>query len=109
MGEVEGSFQRLAMEGIEAHADVRAYLEAAESLAEVVGASLKELGIHTRTGMEILAIERNERWIYRPRAARSLQANDRLLAIGANIRRRSIASRLRGEARNPDRPPSLSG
>lgn len=50
--------------------------------AEVVGATLKDLRMHTRTGMEILAIERDDRWIYRPRATRAVQAHDRLLAIG---------------------------
>lgn len=50
--------------------------------AEVVGATLRELRIHTRTGMELLAIERNDRWVYRPRSTQSLQAGDRLLAIG---------------------------
>ncbi|MDX1620105.1 MAG: TrkA C-terminal domain-containing protein [Nitriliruptorales bacterium] len=46
------------------------------------GKTLGELGIHTQTGMEVLAIERSERWIYRPRSGRQLVAGDRLLAIG---------------------------
>ncbi len=50
--------------------------------SEVDGRTLSELQIHTRTGMEVLAIERNDRWIYRPRSSRQVQAEDRLLAIG---------------------------
>jgi uncharacterized protein with PhoU and TrkA domain len=50
--------------------------------SEVEGATLSELRIHTRTGMEILAIERNDRWTYRPRSTRRLQVGDRLLAVG---------------------------
>jgi uncharacterized protein with PhoU and TrkA domain len=38
--------------------------------------------LHTETGMEVLAIQRNERWSYRPRRTRTLEAGDRLLAIG---------------------------
>lgn len=50
--------------------------------SEVVGRTLSELRIHTQTGMEVLAIERNDRWIYRPRSRTSLAAGDRLLVVG---------------------------
>ncbi len=50
--------------------------------SEADGRSLRELEIHTATGMEILAIQRDDRWRYRPRGTRRLQAGDRLLAIG---------------------------
>lgn len=50
--------------------------------SEVVGRALGEMRIHTETGMEVLAIQRGSRWVYRPRAARKLAAEDRLLAIG---------------------------
>jgi uncharacterized protein with PhoU and TrkA domain len=50
--------------------------------SRVEGRSLKELRLHTETGMEVLAIQRNERWLYRPRRTRTLAAGDRLLAIG---------------------------
>jgi uncharacterized protein with PhoU and TrkA domain len=43
---------------------------------------LGELRLHTETGMEVLAIQRGPRWVYRPRATRTLVAGDRLLAIG---------------------------
>ena len=48
----------------------------------VVGRTLGELRLHTRTGMEVLAIERNGRWIYRPRRTRTLEAGDRILVVG---------------------------
>ncbi len=68
----------------------RALAEAEEIVAdaivaetsEVVGRTLSELRIHTRTGMEVLAIERGGRWIYRPRSRRELAAGDRLLVVG---------------------------
>lgn len=50
--------------------------------SEVVGRSLSELRIHAQTGMEVLAIERGGRWIYRPRSRRALAAGDRLLMVG---------------------------
>jgi uncharacterized protein with PhoU and TrkA domain len=64
--------------------------EADEIVAEAIiapgsraeGRSMKELRLHTETGMEVLAIQRNERWSYRPRRTRTLEAGDRLLAIG---------------------------
>ncbi len=64
--------------------------EADEIVAEAVVAAgsrvedhtLAELALHTETGMEVLAIQRDERWVYRPRRARRLCAGDRLLAIG---------------------------
>jgi uncharacterized protein with PhoU and TrkA domain len=48
----------------------------------VDGRMLGELRIHTDTGMEVLAIQRGSRWVYRPRSTRTLKAEDRLLAIG---------------------------
>jgi uncharacterized protein with PhoU and TrkA domain len=50
--------------------------------SEVVGRSVGELAIHTRTGMEVLAIERADRWLYRPRSTQALRVGDRLLAVG---------------------------
>ncbi|HEX2028313.1 MAG TPA: TrkA C-terminal domain-containing protein [Nitriliruptorales bacterium] len=68
----------------------QALSEADEIVAEAVvapgspaeGRSLADLKVQTETGMEVLAIERERRWVYRPRSARLLHANDRLLAIG---------------------------
>lgn len=46
------------------------------------GSTLRDRRVHTNTGMEVLAIDRSGRWIYRPRGRRELRAGDRLLAIG---------------------------
>lgn len=67
--------------------------------SEVVGRTLSELQIHTQTGMEVLAIERGGRWIYRPRSRRALAAGDRLLMVGPE----ESAPRLR-EWVGDDRP-----
>lgn len=50
--------------------------------SEAEGQSLGELKLQTETGMEVLAIERESRWVYRPRSSHRLRAGDRLLAIG---------------------------
>lgn len=69
-----------------AHALAEADEIVAEALvepgSEADGSRLGDLHTPTETGMEILAIERRGRWIYRPRANQTLQAGDRLLAIG---------------------------
>ncbi|HSJ46744.1 MAG TPA: TrkA C-terminal domain-containing protein [Euzebyales bacterium] len=46
------------------------------------GSSLRELSIETESGMYVLAINRDGRWIYRPRGYRALVVGDRLLATG---------------------------
>lgn len=50
--------------------------------SRVEGRTLSELRLHTETGMEILAIDRRGRWLYRPRSTRRLETGDRLLALG---------------------------
>jgi uncharacterized protein with PhoU and TrkA domain len=50
--------------------------------SEAADRTLGELRLHTATGMEVLAIHRRGRWIYRPRRSRTLEGGDRLLAIG---------------------------
>ena len=50
--------------------------------SEVAGRTLGELKVHTATGMEVLAIERADRWRYRPRRSTRLEVGDRLLALG---------------------------
>lgn len=67
--------------------------------SDVVGQTLSDLRIHTQTGMEVLAIERGGRWIYRPRSRRGLEAGDRLLVVGPE----ESAPRLR-EWVGDDRP-----
>jgi uncharacterized protein with PhoU and TrkA domain len=72
--------------------------------SEVDGRSLGELRVHTETGMEVLAIDRKGRWLYRPRSTRRLQAEDRMLAIGPE----EGALRLR-ELCGDDRPEGEDG
>ena len=67
-----------------------ALAEADEIVAETVvsdgsaaaGRSLRALSLRTETGMDVLAIQRGGRWIYRPRGSTSLQSGDRILAVG---------------------------
>jgi uncharacterized protein with PhoU and TrkA domain len=50
--------------------------------SDAAGRSLRDLSLRTETGMEVLAIQRGGRWIYRPRGAQTLAANDRVIATG---------------------------
>ncbi len=82
---------RLVEDELPPHPVISAALaEADEIVAEAIvaeasrcaGKSLGQLRLHTETGMEVLAIQRRQRWFYRPRSTRVLEAGDRLLAIG---------------------------
>jgi uncharacterized protein with PhoU and TrkA domain len=77
--------------GEELHPVIQLALEESEEVAsETVveqgspadGRSLSELQLETETGMLVLAVQRGRRWIYRPRPGLTLQAGDRLIAIG---------------------------
>ncbi len=68
------------------------------------GRTLSETRFHTRTGMEVLAIQRDGRWLYRPRSTRTLQAGDRLLTLGPE----EGAPRLRDVCGDP-RPENPDG
>lgn len=75
----------------------------AESDAD--GATLAELRIHTTTGMEILAIQRGHRWIYRPRRPQGVAAGDRLLVLGPHDGLAVLRARCRDP--RPDEETSL--
>ena len=62
--------------------------------------TLRAHRVHTNTGMEVLAIDRRGRWIYRPKSRRELRAGDRLLALGPEegaLRLRELAGDVRPE------------
>lgn len=69
--------------------------------AEAAGRTLGELHLQTETGMEVLAIQRGSRWIYRPRSTRSLQPNDRILALGPEEGTEKLRE-MCGDPRPPD-------
>ncbi|MEX0952395.1 MAG: TrkA C-terminal domain-containing protein [Nitriliruptoraceae bacterium] len=102
----------IELDGIPHPIIAAALSEADEIVAEALvaegsvidGRSLSELRLHTETGMEILAIQRRNRWFYRPRPTRVLQAGDRLLAIGPE----EGAPRLR-EWCGDERPEGVEG
>ncbi len=72
---------------------------------DAAGRTLNELKLRTRTGMEVLAVQRAGRWLYRPRVTRTLAEGDRLLVIGPE---EGIAQlrRLTGDARDRTGVPS---
>jgi uncharacterized protein with PhoU and TrkA domain len=49
---------------------------------DAVGKTLRDLRLRTEMGMEVLAIQRGGRWIYRPRASQTLLAGDHVIAVG---------------------------
>jgi len=59
------------------------------------GRSLKQLRVETETGMFVLAVQRGQRWIYRPRAGFVLRAGDRLIAVGPEDGEVELASLCR--------------
>ncbi len=68
--------------------------------SEVAGSTLGELNLHTEVGMEVLAVQRAQRWTYRPRRRHRMQAGDRLIAIGPEEgapRLRSLCGDVRPE------------
>jgi uncharacterized protein with PhoU and TrkA domain len=82
---------RLVEEGEELHPVVAEALEASDAVAvdRVVsggsradGRSLKDLSFKTETGMLVLAVQRDGRWIYRPGSRFELRAGDRIVSIG---------------------------
>ena len=50
--------------------------------SDAEGKSLRDLQMRTEVGMEVLAIQRGGRWIYRPRASQTLLAGDKVIAVG---------------------------
>ena len=46
------------------------------------GRSLSELRVENETGMFVLAVQRGQRWIYRPRGTFTLAEGDRLISVG---------------------------
>jgi len=53
-----------------------------EEASQADGRSLKELSIETETGMFLLAVQRGQRWVYRPRPQFVLRAGDRVISVG---------------------------
>lgn len=69
---------------------VEALAEADEIVTECIvadgstaaGRSLRALSLRTETGMDVLAVQRGDRWIYGPRGDLTFLAGDRVLAVG---------------------------
>jgi uncharacterized protein with PhoU and TrkA domain len=81
-----------------AEADEIVVSEVVSAQGEAVGKSLRDLALRTETGMEILAIQRGGRWIYRPRAAQQLHEGDRVIAVGPEDGVEDLATLFEGRA-----------
>ncbi|HZD80540.1 MAG TPA: TrkA C-terminal domain-containing protein [Actinomycetota bacterium] len=77
--------------GEELHPVIQMALEETEETAtetivdegsQAAGRSLRDLQLETETGMFVLAVQRGRRWIYHPRGRFTLQAGDRIIAVG---------------------------
>jgi uncharacterized protein with PhoU and TrkA domain len=100
-------------QGVELHPVIAMALEATEEVAaetrveagsRAQGHSLKELALQTETGMSVLAIQRGRRWLYRPRAALTLEAGDRLISIGPEEGADELEAICRSGESRPDDP-----
>ena len=85
------SMTRLVERGEDLHPIVAEAIEASDAVAaeaivqpgsEADGKTLKELSFKTETGMTVLAVQRDGRWIYRPPGRFALRAGDRVIATG---------------------------
>jgi len=85
-----------------AEADEIVVSETVYSSGEAAGKSLRELALRTETGMEILAIQRGGRWIYRPRAAQKLLEGDRVIAVGPEDGAEDLATLFGGPPAEED-------
>ncbi|MCA1832321.1 MAG: potassium channel family protein [Actinomycetota bacterium] len=61
------------------------------------GRTLKDLQLRTDIGMEVLAVQRGERWTYRPRGIFTLASGDRIIATGPEDGAEEMASLFSGE------------
>lgn len=107
---------RLAEEPDEVHPVIRAALaDTDEQIADVrvavdselAGRSLGELRLRTSVGTEVLALQRHGRWLYKPRATRRIETEDRLLVLGPEegiARLREMA----GDVRDPEESDELA-
>ena len=66
------------------------------------GASLSELGLDIEPGYHLLAVRRDNRYLYRPRGHVRLQAGDQLIAAGPDEGRSHLAERCGWRLRHDD-------
>jgi uncharacterized protein with PhoU and TrkA domain len=67
------------------------------SNSKAISKSLNKLNISSKTGVRILAIRREKRWIYGPRSTETLQKDDILLCIGPEEGISQLNKLLKGE------------
>ncbi|MGZ4105330.1 MAG: potassium channel family protein [Actinomycetota bacterium] len=80
-----------------AEADEVVVQQTVSEAGAAAGKTLRELALRTETGMEILAIQRGGRWIYRPRAGQALAVGDHVIAVGPEDGVDELAVLLGGE------------
>lgn len=56
-----------------------------EECSPIVGKTFSELKLETETGLHVMAIKREERWVYAPKGHTKVQAGDILIARGSRI------------------------
>lgn len=97
---------RLAESPDETHPVIRAALSDTEERVNdavvhegspMVGRTLRDLKLRTATGADVLALQRQGRWINKPRSSRALETGDRLVVLGPE----EGLAQLRGWAGDP--------
>ncbi|MFI5384361.1 MAG: potassium channel family protein, partial [Methanosarcina thermophila] len=56
-----------------------------EKCSPIVGKTFYELKLETETGLHVMAIKRDDRWVYAPKGNTVIQAGDMLIARGSRI------------------------
>ncbi|MDD1772855.1 MAG: potassium transporter TrkA [Methanomassiliicoccales archaeon] len=72
--------------------------------SDMVGRSVKELGVESETGMRIIAIKRGKRWIYDPEEEIVLKAGDTMIVRGTDDGYDILRSYANGEEKWPIYP-----
>lgn len=72
--------------------------------SDMVGRSVRELGVESETGMRIIAIKRGKRWIYDPEEEMVLKAGDTMIVRGTDDGYDILRSYANGEEKWPVYP-----
>lgn len=101
----------LVLKGIKPHPVFKMVMEESDEMiirvkicesSELIDNSLGELLLATRTGMTVIAIRRNESWIYGPDKNTILDENDTLIAKGNETGANILDKLARGEIKLED-------
>lgn len=80
-------------------ADEKIFRVEVSSKSKACNQKIGDLGVESETGMRIIAIRREECWIYNPRSDTSLKANDWLITRGTDEGHDELRKFLKGDVK----------